>query len=146
MRKVIEFLLAAGLMVACAHGGQLDVQVIEVTTGTNAAAAVYTDNATIRGYITEVRFAPITVCTGDVAVLIVPVDTTFAATVIATNAATAAEVVFRPRVDGTTTAGAANTNDPPERYPVAGEAIRLWVGGCDATTALWRAWVKTETE
>lgn len=78
--------------------------------------------------------------TGTVSVSIDPTDTTVAEYNIATNVVID-EKRWVPRRDATDIAGAALTSDPPQKYYLAGDAIRLIVTS-SATNKAWRLRVK----
>ena len=54
----------------------------------------------------------------------------------------AATTLFRPRLDGTDTAGAALTSDPPGRYLSYGDTWTLTVAAASVTGKTWRVWIK----
>jgi hypothetical protein len=81
--------------------------------------------------------------TGTVSLAIIPLDTGVDAITVVSGSVTN-NAPFRPRVDGTDTAGIALTGDPPWRYPIpAGDSLRFIVSN-SPTGVTWRATIITE--
>jgi len=126
-----------------AHGGELRREIISVTSGTNAAATVTTTNANIRGWIDTIDLDVVTAgTTGTLTVARSPELSTMASVTLATKTACAADLSFRPRFDGTDTAGSALTNDDPWPYAIVGETVTLTLVDCNATNITFKAVVK----
>lgn len=142
MKQTLMILtLALTACVACAEprGAMCDIALSTIsataTNGTNTIDGV-------NGWLEEVQI----LCTDDAAaatvtVSAVPTDSTVAAYTLATASVTA-DKTFRPRVDGTDTAGSALTSDPPGRFFLLGDQIRFVVTGSDTTNVTWRCRVK----
>jgi len=146
MKRVLTALiLIVGLCVESSLA-ELDVQVLTVTTGTNATALVSATNTAIRGCIEQIVFDVVgTSSTGDLWVVVDPAyPTTTTNVTLATNASTDADMLFIPRFDSTDTAGAALTGDPPERWPVVGESVIFNVRNATATNLEFKAVIKYE--
>ena len=140
MRKFMTMLFI--VIAACfAHGGDYEQQVLSVTVGTNATESVTNHLYGIDGWIHEIKIDVVGVTTGNVAVVAVPIDSTFASITLASNTNLSSEAIFRPRFDGTDIGAVALTNDPPERFLCAGDAIRFTVTGT-ATGTTFKAAVK----
>jgi len=137
MRKAIYIALAVGLVV-CVSVFAEGLRTVRLSVNTGATAGG-TDTANVRGYVEQVLFDVPTAggSTGTVTVSYQPDISTMAAITIATKTGLTADQVVRPRVDGTTTDGTANTNDPPERYPVAG-VLTFTVASARATNLTWK--------
>lgn len=133
--------LASLLYVARA---ELDVKFIDLALGASSSGSV-TFN-TVEGYIEEINVLVTDVSdgsiTGNVTVAVDPVDSTVSEYTIATNGAVAGSARWRPRVDGTSAAGADLTSDPPGRYPIHGETIKAYIHGSPTATT-WRVRIKT---
>lgn len=138
MRKLSLILGAAVLVAACAFAAPQSAT-ISVATGTNTAGTATT--TAIAGYIDEIVFklpsggSP----TGTV---------TLAVTQPAGNSITlatkgiSATTLFRTRLDGTDTAGAALTSDPPGRYLSYGDTFTLTVAAASVTGKTWTVYIK----
>lgn len=147
MRRYIIFLAVVGLMacaaVAVEDPAQILVTVTNTATGnTNLSNAVY-------GYVDSVEISVSDgVATGVVAVYVQPTDSLMDTYNIATATVTN-QKVWRPRVDGETVAGAANTSDPPEKFYIMGGAkgdkVYVKVTGSQ-TNVIWRATIKTSRQ
>jgi hypothetical protein len=134
-------LLVAGLC----RAQNVKETVLTATIGTNAAVAVTSDTSVVSGWIWEIKLDAVTAAaTANVSVVAVPgglATTTFGNITLATDSTNDSEVIVRPRFDGTTTDGTANTGDPPEPYMCAGDTIRyVALGG--ATGTVHRALIK----
>jgi len=127
------------IAIARPQSAKVDVALtgVGVVTGTNT---LYN----INGYIHEITV----VCsddssTGVVSVAYTPQDYTNSAVSLATGTATSGEKRWRPRVDGTTVAGADNSNDPPDRYMlVKQDKITFTLTGSENTNVTWRCRIK----
>ena len=139
MKKLIAIasclLLCVGVVMA--RPRQQSVKV--VLTGAAVYAGTNT-TASVNGYIDEIVVS----CsdgasTGVVAVTVSPLAGD--AVSIATGTVTD-EKRWRPRVDSTTVAGAANTGNDPIRFPVVGETINVEVTASESSNVTWRADIK----
>lgn len=98
----------------------------------------------VNGYIHEITV----VCsddtsTGIVAVAYTPQDYTNSAVSLATGTATSGEKRWRPRVDGTTVAGSANTSDAPDRFMlVKQDKVTFALTYSQNTNVTWRCRIK----
>jgi hypothetical protein len=139
MRKLFA-ILCVGLM-ACAAWAEPRQRAIYMAMGsaTNGTQTV----SRIKGYLDAVYVSVSDgASTGTVSLATVPLDTGVDAITVVSGAVTN-NAVFRPRVDGTDTAGAALTSDPPWRYPIAGDSLRFIVTS-SPTGVTWRATIITE--
>lgn len=138
MRKINTFIVAC--LTACVSlAAGPSVQKVEVATG--ALDGGTSTITSVIGYIEDIQVVCTDgVSTGSVEVAYVPADTAVAAVNLATNSVVASKL-FKPRVDGTDVTGAALTSDPPGRYFIVNDAIRLIVTG-SPTGKTWRAYVK----
>jgi hypothetical protein len=138
MRKLMFTALAVVLSV-CALIAEPDTKLISIvlgsaTGGTNTLSGV-------RGYIEDVYVTCSDgVSTGDVKVAFIPLDGVSAAVEVATNNVAGVQV-FKPSVDRTDVKGTALTSDPPARYMVDGDSIRLIVTG-SPTNKTWKAMLR----
>jgi len=137
MRKLLLF-AGAGLMACVCLAGPKH-HTFSLSTGTNDTAT--TSTTAISGYIDEVilELPAGTSITGHVAVTATPL--VGAAVTLAAKSIDATQLV-RPRLDGTDTAGAALTSDPPGRYMSAGDKITANVTGASVTGLTWRVFIK----
>lgn len=139
MRRFLLFLCvcAVARVGASASAPVIDVSLpLTRTTGTNTLTRC-------SGYVENIQiFATDGFSTGTVQLIALPLDGIGASVdIVAATACSNAPRVFRPRVDGTTTVGAANTSDPPERFYLYTQTLRLLV--YDATSnRTWRARIK----
>lgn len=136
MRRKLSIIGAGLFLAACAYGGP-DYREISISTGTNSTGTA--SNQTFSGYIDEIIVPlPAESATGTVTVAAYP--PAGSSVTLATKHISATQL-FRPRIDGTDTAGTDLTNDPPSRYMSIGDSFQFTVA--DATTGLtWRAIIK----
>ena len=142
MKKLIA--IAVSLLCACVVFAKPQKRTITVTLGDHLVAGT-NQTADIYGYIDEILVS----CsdgssTGVVVISAAPVahtGNTLSAVTLATATVTD-EKLFRPRVDGTTTAGADNTNDPPGKFMVYKETVTMLVTASESTNVNWRAVIK----
>ena len=144
MRKLLLTAIAAG--VACVvHAGDPREVTLTVTTGTNATAVV-TESITNKGWIETIDLEVIPAgSTATHPVVANTTPSTLANVTLATKTDCAADLAFRPRFDGTDTAGSALTSDPPTRYMQSGLVV-LSVTNASATNLSFKAVVKYETQ
>ena len=133
-----RLIIISGLMVlAVAAFAQPKAPLASVFLGTNTTGTATLTG--LNGYIEEVSVVVGGSDTGSVVVAILPYDGVDAIS-IATNAVTGSKL-WRPAVDATDITGAALTTDPPRRYLLAGESVRMTVSG-SATNKTWKMRVK----
>lgn len=141
-----NIIIAVALLIATAAMATPERQILSVTTGTNAATAVTTTSATLRGYIDTVTFDVITAgTTGTLWATVTPELSTLSVVDLARVEDCGADTVIRPRFDPTTVAGVTLTNDPPYTsymYPVVGEVITFGVSNASATNITFKCIVK----
>jgi len=150
MRKALIMILAVGLVACASYGGDVDRQVLTLTYTDNVTAQLST-NVAIRGWI-ETIYVDVTASTGgstgDVSIVYDPEFTGISEINLATNPATTADAIYRPRFDGTAVSGVALTDDPPNRFVAIGGTVKLTVtnaatGGV-GTSSVWRAVIEYE--
>ena len=138
MRKLSLSIGAAVLVAACAFG-QPQEATISVATGTNTAGTATL--ATISGYVDEIVFklpsggSP----TGTVTLAVTQPSGN---TITLATKGISATTLFRPRLDGTDTAGSALASDPPGRYLSFGDTWTLTISAASVTGKTWQAWIK----
>jgi len=137
MRKLIT--ITGACLVACACFAEPRSKTISIAMGAATAKTQTLEN--VRGYLDAVH---VTVSdgssTGTVLVAIVPLDTGISAINVATNSVVGTDS-WRPVVDATDTKGAALTSDPPGRYPLSGDSVRVIVSG-SPTGVTWKTTIK----
>jgi hypothetical protein len=138
MRKLSIILGAGLLMAACAFAAPQEAT-ISVATGTNTAGTATL--ATVSGYVDEIVFKLPTggSPTGTVTLAVTQPSGN---TITLATKGIAATTLFRPRLDGTDTAGVALTSDPPGRYLSYGDTWTLTVAAASVTGKTWQAWIK----
>ena len=116
--------------------GGLELVRLDVTSNTtNASAYVAATNETIRGWLEELIVDVPAGVTGTVTVTVSPwLSGVSAVTVLSTNDLVD-EIRTRPRWDGTDTAGADLSSDPPWRLPIVGESVIVGLTNCSLTNA-----------
>ena len=140
MRKLLT-VCACLLVAACAFAEGPAARSLVIALG-NGTGGTNTTQAII-GSIEDVQVACSgSTVTGNVFVSIVPADTSAASIDIATNAVTGSKL-WRPRVDATSMLGADLTSDPPVRYFVCGDAVKLIVTDSSETNKTWTCRIKT---
>jgi len=140
MRKLLT-VCACLLVAACAFAEGPAARSLVIALGNGTGGTNTTQD--INGYIEEVQVACSgSTVTGNVFVSIVPADTSAASIDIATNAVVGTKL-WRPRVDATSLLGADLTSDPPVRYFVCGDTVKLIVTGSSATNKTWTCRIKT---
>lgn len=139
--------IAAVLLAACASvlaGPQTEYIEVDLTTaqgknegGTNTATA-------IKGYVEDIMIgATDGFSTGTVQVVATPAPGSGAAyDLISARAVSNDWVIFRPRVDATSIAGADLTGDPPTRFFLNGESLAFRVT-LATSNKIYRAYIKT---
>lgn len=143
MKRALLITVALALTGCAAIAGELQREIISVTSWTNAATAVTTTNTNIRGWIDTIDFDVITAgTTGTLTVAVSPESSTLVSVTLATETACAADKSYRPRFDGTDTAGSALTSDDPWPYAVCGDAVTFTVSDCSATGITFEAVIK----
>lgn len=143
MKKILS--IAAVLLCVSAWGGSVERQVLTATSGTVATSLVTQSTSRIDGYLDQIDIVVTAGKTGTVwMVLDSGVSGVADVTLVAkTNANTS--LVYRPRFDGTDTAGAALSSDPPARLAIApGDAIVLSVSNASAASAEFKAAITYE--
>ena len=140
MRRLIATLIVLAALV-CVARAEPWAERVAVTMGTATTATnTITD---VVGWVESILVSVSDgASTGTVTIAYLPNDGVSAAVSIATGATTD-EKLWRPRVDGTTVAGVANTNDPPERFLLMRETVRMVVAG-SPTGKVWTATLKME--
>lgn len=139
MRKLAILVMLATL--ACVAVAEPTDEPIYLAMGAATAGTQTISN--IRGYVDTVYVAVSDgASTGTVLIAIVPLDTNVSAINIATSSVTASKAWY-PVIDRTDTAGTALTSDPPSRYSLAGDSLRMIVSG-SPTGVTWRATIKVE--
>jgi hypothetical protein len=139
MKRKLSIIGAAVLLAACAGFAEPDATVLSVATGTNTAGSA--TDTTISGYIEEIvlELPTGTAVTGTVVVTATP---PIGSAITLASKTIAATTLIRPRLDGTGTAGAALTNDPPWRYLSYGDTITAAVSSANRTGLTWRVRMK----
>ncbi len=141
MTRKLLILAALAVFAACACYGETDSQTIQLAMG--AASGATTTVTGVSGMLDAVyASASDGTSTGTVAVAIVPAD----AKVSAINVATGSTVglkVWRPSTDRTAVDGSALTSDPPGRFILVNDTVRLIVTS-SPTNLTWRATLKLE--
>ena len=140
MRRLITLLSTVGLMACVSLAEPPRAKIFQIVL-TGAETADTNTLQRLRGYVDEIHVSATDGdATGAVSVVYIPLDGVTPNVTLATNTVTDAKV-FRPRVDGTTTDGTANTEDPPERFSLAGETVQAFVRG-SATQTTWTVTIK----
>lgn len=135
MRNTLSALIA----LACLSVGYagLDQEVLTVTS-TNATET-FTASKEIRGKIDTIIIDVVSAgTTGAISVTASPWYSTISDVTLVTSADHATDTTYRPRFDGTDTAGAALTGDPPGKYASLGDVI-LTVTNSSSVGAQYRA-------
>ena len=145
MRKLLTTMIAGVMVCAVANAESVKLYTFTSTISTNAAVPVTNDLYGTVGWVHELSIVPVSADTGVVSVVAIPSNTNLAAVVLATNATISAEGTFRPRFDGTDTAGSALTGDPPQPFLAAGDTIRFVVTGTNTGT-VYNATLKLITQ
>jgi hypothetical protein len=139
MRKLA--LIVSAALAACACLAEPFNQAISLALGDATAGTQTVEN--VRGYLNAIHVSVSDgASTGTVQIAIVPSDTNVSAINVATNSVVATDT-WRPRVDATDVAGSALTSDPPLRYPLTGDDLRMIVSG-SPTGVTWRATIKVD--
>lgn len=134
MRK-LSIILSASLAACACMAEPADVQ-LYVAMGDATAATQSVENIT--GVIDAVYVSCGSgAATGVVALAIVPKDGNTSAISLATGTATGSKV-WRPSIDRTSVAGSDLSSDPPGRFIVVGDTLRLIVNP-GTTGVTWRA-------
>ena len=134
MRKLI-IMIGASLAACAVMAGPKDVP-IYLAMGDATAKTQSVENVT--GYIDAIYVSCESgTATGIVAIAIVPKDGNTTAIDVATGTAIGSKV-WRPRVDGTAVAGTDLSSDPPGRFVLVGDTLRLIVSS-SPTGETWRA-------
>ena len=103
------------------------------------ASQTFTDSVAINGWIDTITIDVVSAASsGTVGVVSSPYVATIADVTLIDTAAHASDTVYRPRFDGTDTAGAALTGDDPWKYLSYGNVI-LSVTASSATGLVYRA-------
>jgi len=140
MRKLM-FTALAVVGSACALIAEPDTKMVAIVLG-NATGGTNTLSG-VRGYIEDVYVTCSDgVSTGDVKVAFIPLDGVSAAVDVGTNSVVGVKV-FRPSIDRTDVNGAALTSDPPGRYLIDGDSIRLIVTD-SPTNKTWKAVIRLD--
>lgn len=142
---VVACLLAPGIG-AYAGGGQVESQTISVDVGATTAG---TNTITISGYLDSIYLdVPAGTVTGAYNLAWLPPESTAASVLIYTNSGLTADLLLRPRLDGSTIGtGAALTSDPPDRLAVPPNGkIRMIITDSSATNLTWKAIVIYEKD
>jgi len=135
MRKLI--LIACAGWAACAWAGSEPRVILTLGTATGSTGTV----ANVSGYLEEIQvFVSDGTSTGSVAVAVLTADNSIAAVNIATNNVTGSKI-WRPVVDSTSILGADQTSDPPRRWYLVLDKLRLIVTG-SPTNLTWTARAK----
>lgn len=138
MRK-LSVVCAAYLVAACAVHAAPQYVTLSIASGTNIAGTA--TSSAIAGWIDEVILElPSGATTGTVSVTATPPVIGSAVTIA--SKAISATTTIRPRFDGTTSAGVANTSDPPERYMAFGDLITATLSVASHTGKTWRVTIK----
>ena len=137
MKRKLSIIGAAVLLAACAFADP-QVTVLSIALGTNTTGSATT--SVPAGYIDEIVLDyPAGAVSGIVTATATPAVGQ-AVTLVSKTAVT--NVLFRPRLDGTDTAGAALTSDPPWRYLAYGDLFTFSVSAADPTGVTWRVAIK----
>lgn len=134
LTATLAALLAASVAVLAEQAAPLIV--VSIPNGRLA----YTNTlANLSGYVENIQvLASDGYSTGTVSLIALPLDSTGASeTLVAATACSNAPRMFRPRVDGTTTLGADNTSDPPERFYLFKQTIRMSVYDSNSNLTWW---------
>ncbi|MFH1604096.1 MAG: hypothetical protein ABIH03_09335 [Pseudomonadota bacterium] len=136
MKRIALIMTVA--LVACVGLAKPKAKIISAATGTNTTATAA--DTSIVGWIDEIVLeAPTGVTSGIVAVVATqPIGNT----VTLASKTVTVDVLVRPGLDFTDTAGSALTSDPPRRYYSYGDSIALTVTAADPTGLTWRVWIK----
>ena len=146
MRKPTILAICFACLAACAFA-QPRAYPMRVYVGpNNTGTSNYRTPAGARGAVEAIYIAGYTdennkvatATTGTVAVTVAPFDGLNDSITLASATVSDGKTVIRPRFDGETSAGSANTEDPPERFNLAGELLTLTVTG-SATGGIWVA-------
>jgi len=135
-------ILAAALLAACAARAEPEQELLVVTV-TNATET-FTATKEIVGWIESITIDVVTAgTTGDLTVAASPWPSTIADVTLVDQAEHSSDTPYRPRLDGTDTAGSALTGDPPGRYLSMGDVI-LTVTNSSAASAVYQALITFE--
>ena len=137
MRKQLIIGAAVAMLAACATAMPQSIT-LSAASGTNLTAT--SQSVRISGYVDEIVLELPSGClTGTVVVTATPI--VGSAATLATKTITATSLI-RPRIDGTTTAGVANTSDAPDRFMSALDSFVANVTDANATGGTWRVFIK----
>jgi len=138
MRNVI---IAGLVLLACAACADEYYYKLPATAATGSTGEV----KRVSGFLEEIYLdTPAAGMTGTVLVYVSPpISTMSAITLVTRTVSNDVDVIVRPRQDGTTTAGAANTSDPPEKWYLDGERVYFAVTGQTTTGLVWEIYIKT---
>lgn len=142
MRKLL-FIVCA-VLVACAVQAEPKAIYLSVPMGTNATVtSTFAPTGGFKGSVDTIYVS----CTdgasaSTVTVYRASVDTNVTDETMATATVTGNKV-FRPRVDATDTAGSGLTSDPPVRFLLCDESVKVKVEN-SATGKTWRVTIKAE--
>jgi len=136
-----QLLAITGLVLVCVMalaGGDLQHADAVLTTQTAGTGTL----SNVSGYLEDIQVLVTDgVSTGVVSIALLRPDSTVGVSVICTNTVTD-EKLFRPCVDFTDAGGTALTSDPPRRWFLWGETVRMIITG-SPTNKTWRMRVKT---
>ena len=143
--KRTGLIIAVGLLACSAFAADARTKIVTVTTTATNAATTVSATCDFTGYLESVIVVPPATNTGNIAISYQPAASVASAITLVSKTGLAAETVYRPRVDSTTTDGTANTNDPPERFLLAGEVITTSLSSANVTSETWSVvfkWLK----
>jgi len=141
MKRILTIL--AGLLLAYPLlGKDYDREVLSVTSGTNASAAVSASTANVRGVIEEIYIDLTTATTGTVSVVLDPELSTMANITLYSGSAITNDKVLKPTFVTHDSAGA--TNADWDRAPIVcvGDKITLTASAFNATNKNIKAVIK----
>lgn len=128
--------------------GTLEREILTVNNTTSTTYKAYgyaATNKTIRGWIEDVQIDIIGAATGSVYLMADCELSTVADANIVALTSLSADKLVRPRFDATDTLGAAfKTNDPSLRWPLIGDALKLYVTNFNWSNITVKAIIKYE--
>ena len=144
LRKIIMIICVC--LMACVSMAKPRAYVLNIPMGTNTTATkTFGGEAGISGSVDSIVIAASDgISTGSVWVAYDPMDTYTANVNMATNVVVGSKT-FRPRLDGTSVAGAALANDTADnKHMLVGEDVNVIVSGNLLTGVTWRVTIKVD--
>jgi hypothetical protein len=140
MKRIAVFIIAGLVIGSVALAAEpIRLTSVDVTTGTNDTGT--TTISSIYGYVDEIalKLPTGTAVTGTVAVVATQKS---GATVTLASKTITATTIIRPRLDGTTSAGAVNSTNAPDRYLSWGDSVACTVTSANTTGLTWKVYIK----